>query len=89
MAMISFARVPTVTVRRALGIKARRPGAFQLCIKGQLTGKSYPKPPVGQGGRNNVTVWQALYDAAKSCGANIKKARPGSAGGAAAVAGVS
>lgn len=77
MAKISFARVPTVTVRRALGIRARRPGAFQLCVKGKLTGTSYAKPDVGQGGRNNVAVWQAMYNAAKACGANVKKPMPG------------
>ena len=77
MAKVSFARVPTVTVRRVLGIPARRAGAFQICVKGHLTGKSYSKPAVGMGGRNNVVVWQAMYDAAKACGANIKKPRPG------------
>lgn len=77
MAKISFGRVPTVTARRVLGIPARRAGAFQICIKGKLTGKTYAKPPVGMGGRNNVAVHQAMYDAAKGCGANVKKARPG------------
>lgn len=79
MAMISFARVPTVTVRRALGIRARGAGAFQICVKGQLKGKKYAKPPVGTGGRNNVVIRQALYDAAKHCGARIIKPRPGAA----------
>lgn len=77
MAKISFARIPTVSLRRALGIKARAPGAFQLCVKGKLTGGTFAKPPVGMGGRNNIAVRQALYDAAKACGANIKKPRPG------------
>jgi hypothetical protein len=76
MAMVNFARVPTVTVRRALGIKARRAGAGQICIKGALTGKHYSKPPKGMGGRNNVEVHRALYDAAKNCGFEVKKARP-------------
>lgn len=76
MAKISFGRVPTVTVRRALGIPARRPGAGQLCIKGQLTGKKYATPPAGMGGRNNVEVWRAMYDAAKACGFAVVKARP-------------
>jgi len=77
MAKISFGRVPTVTVRRALGIKARRAGAGQICIKGLLQGKKYAKPAVGTGGRNNIVIHQALYDAAKSCGFNIQKKRPG------------
>lgn len=77
MAKVNFARVPTVTLRRALGIKARRAGAFQNCIKGQLTGKRYSKPNKGMGGRNNVAVHQALYDAGKTCGAQITKPRPG------------
>lgn len=76
MAMVSFGKVPTVTVRRVLGIRARRPGAGQLCIKEQLTGKKYPTPPVGMGGRNNVEVWRAMYDAAKACGFAVVKARP-------------
>lgn len=77
MAKISFGRVPTVTARRVLGIPARRAGAFQICIKGQLSGKTYAKPPKGMGGRNNVAVHQAMYNAAKSCGANVKKPMPG------------
>lgn len=77
MAKISFAKVPTVTVRRALGIKARQPGAGQLCIKGQLSGKKYAKPPDKMGGRNNVAVRQAMYDAAKACGFKVTKPRPG------------
>jgi len=82
MAMISFAKVPTVTVRRALGLRARRPGAYQLCIRSKLKGKKYPTPPKGMGGRWNVEVWQAMYDAAKACGANVRKPRPGTPGGA-------
>jgi hypothetical protein len=77
MAKRSFGAVPTVTVRRALGIKARRAGAGQICVKGQLTGKTYAKPPEGMGGRNNIAVQQALYDAGKACGFNITKKRPG------------
>jgi len=77
MAKLSFARVPTVTVRRVLGIRARRPGAGQLCIKGHLSGKKYSKPPKGMGGRNNVAVWQAMYDAAKACGFAVVKPKPG------------
>ena len=76
MAKISFGRVPTVTARRVLGIPARRPGAFQLCVKGKLSGKKYSKPPVGMGGRNNVEVWRAMYDAASACGAKITKKKP-------------
>lgn len=78
MAKISFGRVPTVTLRRALGIKARRAGAGQICIKGELTGKKYAKPSIGMGGRNNVAVHQALYDAAKKCGFKVTRNRPGS-----------
>ncbi len=77
MAKLSFGNIPTVTVRRALGIRARRPGAGQLCIKGELKNKKYPKPAVGTGGRNNIAVWQAMYDAAKACGFAVKKPRPG------------
>jgi len=77
MAKISFARVPTVTVRRVLGIQARRPGAFQLCVRGQLKGKTYPTPPPGMGGRWNVEVWRAMHDAARACGARVVKPRPG------------
>lgn len=77
MAKISFARVPTVTIRRVLGIPARRAGAFQMCVAGKLKGGTFPKPPSPMGGRHNVKVHQAMYDAAKTCGANIKKPRPG------------
>lgn len=75
--MISLKNVPTVSLRRALGIQARRPGAFQACVGGALKGGTFAKPPKGMGGRRNVAVHQALYDAAKSCGANIRKPRPG------------
>jgi hypothetical protein len=47
-------------------------------MKGQLKGKSYAKPPVGMGGRNNIQVRQAFYDAAVSCfHGNVKKPKPG------------
>jgi hypothetical protein len=36
------------------------------------------------GGRNNVAVHQAMYDAAAQCGARIKKPRPGQTVAAAA-----
>jgi hypothetical protein len=55
-----------------------RPSGKNACVKAKLKGKTYAKPEVGQGGRNNIAVRQAFYDAAKACGFDIKKPRPGS-----------
>jgi len=70
---------PTVkTIRRAFGIQGHRPSGKNACVGAALKGKTYAKPPEGQGGRNNVAVRQAFYDAAKGCGFKINKKRPGS-----------
>ncbi|MDP2729119.1 MAG: hypothetical protein Q8O55_01395 [Dehalococcoidales bacterium] len=64
------------SLRRAVGIPGHRPSGKNACVGAALRGKSYAQPPPGLGGRNNVAVRQAFYDAAKSCGFNIKKKRP-------------
>lgn len=83
MAMKSFGSVPTVTVRRILGIQARKPGNFQRCIGAALKDGTHASAPVGMGGRNNKDWQGKFYDAAKGCGGstrsgsvNIKKPRP-------------
>ncbi len=62
--------------RVLVGMQGHRPSGKNACVGAALKGKTFSKPPAGQGGRNNVAVRQAFYDAAKSCGFNIKKARP-------------
>lgn len=69
-----------ITVRFArvlVGMRGHRPSAFNACIGAALKGKTFSKPPAGTGGQLNKAVHQSFYDAAKSCGANIKKKRPG------------
>ncbi len=68
---VKFARV-------LVGMPGHRKSAKNACVGAALKGKSYAKPPVGMGGRHNIAVQQAFYDAGKSCGFNIKKKRPGS-----------
>ena len=63
--------------RVLVGMQGHRPSAKNACVGAALRGKTYSKPPAGMGGRNNIAVQQAFYDAAKSCGFNIKKKRPG------------
>ncbi len=63
--------------RVLVGMRGHRPSAFNACVGGALEGKSYSKPAKGMGGRNNVAVHQAFYDAAKGCGASVRKPRPG------------
>jgi hypothetical protein len=63
--------------RVLVGMKGHRASGKNACVGAALKGKTFAKPAAGQGGRNNVAVRQAFYDAAKSCGFNIKKKRPG------------
>ncbi len=63
--------------RVLVGMRGHRPSAKNACVGAALKGKTFSKPPAGMGGRNNVAVRQAFYDAAKSCGFNVKKSRPG------------
>ena len=63
--------------RVLVGMRGHRPSAFNACVGAALKGKTFSKPPAGTGGRLNKAVHQSFYDAAKSCGANIKKKRPG------------
>lgn len=64
--------------RVLVGMRGHRPSGKNACVGAAMKGKTFAKPPAGQGGRHNVAVHQAFYDAAKSCGFNIKKARPAS-----------
>lgn len=63
--------------RVLVGMKGHRPSGFNACVKAALKGKTYAKPPAGMGGRHNIAVRQAFYDAAKGCNAKITKKRPG------------
>jgi hypothetical protein len=66
---VKFARV-------LVGMKGHRPSGKNACVGAALKGKEYAKVPKGMGGRHNVAVRQAFYDAAKACGFKIKKPRP-------------
>ena len=75
---LNLTGIEVKAARVLVGMKGHRPSGKNACVGAALKGKTYAKPMAGQGGRNNVAVRQAFYDAAKSCGFNIKKKRPGS-----------
>jgi hypothetical protein len=60
--------------RVLVGMQGHRPSAKNACVGAALKGKTYPKPPAGQGGRNNVQVHNAFVAAARACGFKITKA---------------
>lgn len=53
--------------RVLVGMKGHRPSGFNACVGAALKGKTYAKPPAGQGGRHNKQVRSAFIAAAKSC----------------------
>jgi len=77
MPKLNLQGIEVKAARVLVGMKGHRASGKNACIGATLRGKTFAKPPPGQGGRNNVAVRQAFYDAAKSCGFNIKKKRPG------------
>lgn len=79
MAMASFANVPTVSLRRALGIRARRPSAYASCIGARLRGGKHPSAPPGAGGRRNVGWQNAFVQAGQGCRGATRGARRGAA----------
>lgn len=74
---LNLSHIELKAARVMVGMKGHRPSGSSACVGAALKGKTYAKPPPGRGGRHNVAVHQAFYDAAKSCGFNIKKKRPG------------
>jgi hypothetical protein len=55
------------SLRRAVGIKARRASGRNACIGSKLKGHKYAKPAVGMGGRHNKAVRDAFIAAVRSC----------------------
>ena len=78
MAKLNLQGIEVKAARVLVGIRGHRPSPFNACVGAALKGKTFSKPPAGMGGRNNLAVRQSFYDAAKSCGANVRKPRPGS-----------
>jgi len=74
---LNLSGIEVKAARVLVGMKGHRPSAASACVGAALKGKTFAKPPAGMGGRHNVAVHQAFYDAAKSCGFNIRKKRPG------------
>lgn len=74
---LNLSGIEVKAARVLVGMKGHRASGKNACVGAALRGKTYSKPPAGMGGRNNVAVRQAFYDAAKACGFNIKKKRPG------------
>lgn len=73
---LNLSGIEVKAARVLVGMKGHRPSGASACVGAALKGKTYAKPPAGRGGRHNVAVHQAFYDAAKSCGFNIRKKRP-------------
>lgn len=58
---------PTVyALRRALGLKCRKPSAFNACVAGKLKNRKFPRPP-GMGGRYNEDLHNAFKQAVEEC----------------------
>lgn len=57
----------TYSLRRALGVKAKRPSGFNACVGSKLRGGKFSKPPTGMGGRHNKAVQNAFTSAVQSC----------------------
>lgn len=55
------------SLRRAVGVKAKRASGFNACIGAKLRGQRYTKPPVGMGGRHNQAVRGAFKSAVAGC----------------------
>lgn len=77
MAKLNLQGIEVKAARVLVGMRGHRPSGFNACVGAALKGKTFSKPPAGQGGRHNKAVQQSFYDAAKSCGAQIRKKRPG------------
>ncbi len=73
---LNLTGIEVKAARVLVGMKGHRKSAKNACVGAAMKGKTFAKPPVGMGGRHNVAVHQAFYDAAKACGFNIKKKRP-------------
>lgn len=59
---------PTVySLRRALGLKARKPNRFNACVSAQLKGKKYGTAPQGMGGRHDQRIRDAFKAAVAAC----------------------
>lgn len=54
------------SLRRAIGMKARRASARNACIGAKLKGQKF-SAPAGMGGRHNKALHAAFSAAAKSC----------------------
>lgn len=51
--------------RALLGFQARRPDHINMCVSGELKGKSHPSAPMGAGGMRN-RGWQEMFAAARA-----------------------
>lgn len=67
MAKLNLSGVEVKAARVLVGMKGHRPTPFNHCMKDLLKGKKYPKPPVGQGGRNNKAVRSNFKAAVEAC----------------------
>jgi len=71
---------PTLyTLRKVLGLKAKKASDFNRCIGAELEGKKYAKPAVGMGGRHNAALQADFIKAKTKCQATSKKALAGKA----------
>jgi hypothetical protein len=69
MAKMKFAGWGTYAIRKAAGMKAKPANSYNICIKGQLTGKTVGKgtAPKGAGGRLDSRIRANFKAAVAAC----------------------
>jgi hypothetical protein len=67
VAKVKTANWPIMSLRRVLGMKARKPSSFNICVAGHLADKKYATPAKGTGGRNDERIRSAFASAAAQC----------------------
>lgn len=55
------------SLRRAIGMKARRPNRFNACVGAYLKGKNYGSALPGMGGRHDSRIRDAFKAAVAAC----------------------
>ncbi len=64
---LNLSGIEVKAARVLVGMRGHRPSGFNACVANHLKGKTYAKPPVGMGGRNNKAVRAAFIDAVHAC----------------------
>ncbi len=64
---LNLSGIEVKAARVLVGMRGHRPSNFNRCVANQLKGKTYAKPPAGEGGRNNKQVRANFTAAVHSC----------------------